>query len=599
MSGRRRFGWSVRWLVLLVVLAAPLVAPSAAQAHALLQQSTPADGATYERSPGTAKLVFTEDVQVAATSIELFDGAGRRVAVGAPGSDDGAEKSPVLRIALGPLPKDRYLLRWRTISSDDLHPTAGAIVFGIGTGVVAAGDDDGPAWSSADSLAESVLRWLALMLLGLALAACVVSRRLRILGSEDAPGPVLPRATVVGAGVGVGATVALALLYLGRIADVGGWLPFASAWQYTLRWVVAVVAATAAWTLLRRSRTNAQTGWVAPVLLIVALTAITSTSHPTSAGLLMAGVGALHTVTTMLWTCGAAVVAIVAVPALRRGDRLMAVAVARAFTPIALVMVPVSVLTGLLLAGRELPSVGALTSTDYGHALLIKLGLLAVGLLCAGATVWLLVLGGGRRRAATVVAIEALLLGAVVLAASTLAATHPASRVVWAPSPDQAATSGVLSQLASDLVITADVGPGRPGRNFVTIGVLDTRRPAPAPVASVTMSMGASPALTAVPQGEHVWVAIADIPQEGPTAFEVTVRRPGEPTVRVPFTWTFGPAAGTRLGGRELSSYTGPAAILVALVAVIVLALYVTLGIRRRRAMVSSRPAAESASIRY
>jgi len=583
MSTRHRIGSSLRWLVLLVVLAAPFVAPNAAQAHALLQQSTPADGATYDRSPGSLELVFTEDVQVAASTVELFDGAGRRVALGVPASDDGAANSPILRVPLGPLAKDRYLVRWRTISSDDLHPTAGSIVFGIGTGVTAAGQDEGPAWANADSIAESVIRWIALMAIGFALASCVLSRRLLVMNTEDAETPVLPRATVMAAGIGAVASVALAVLYLARIADVGGWLPIATAWQFTLRWVVAVAAAVAGWILLRRSRSISAIGWAAPTLLVLALAAITSTSHPTSSGILLAAVGALHTVTTMLWACGAAVVAAVAVPSLRSGDRLRAVAMARAFTPVAVVMVPVSVVTGLLLAGRLLPSVGALLNTDYGHALLLKLGLLTVGLLCAGATVCFLVLGGGRRRTALVVGVEAVVLGGVVLAASTLAATHPASPVVWAPAPDQAATSGVLSALASDLVITADVGPGRPGRNFVTIGVLDTRRPAPAPVSRVTMAMASEAPLAAVPQGDHLWVAIADIQKEGPAPFEITVQRVGEPTVRVPFTWTFGPAPGTRLGGSELSPLTGVAALCVALAALVVLVLYFVPGIRARR----------------
>ncbi len=102
MSARLRIGSSLRWLVLLVVLAAPFVAPTAAQAHALLQQSTPADGATYDRSPGTLELVFTEDVQVAASTVELFDGAGRRIALAPAEAGDGSVNSPILRIPLGP-----------------------------------------------------------------------------------------------------------------------------------------------------------------------------------------------------------------------------------------------------------------------------------------------------------------------------------------------------------------------------------------------------------------------------------------------------------------------------------------------------------------
>jgi copper transport protein len=390
--------------------------------------------------------------------------------------------------------------------------------------------------------------------------------------------------------VGAGAALALGVLYLGRIVEIGGLDPIVTAWDFTLRWIVAVVSAGIAWQLLRRagrrgraSDSMASDSMVSVVLLVLAMTAITSTSHPTSAGIAIAVLGAVHTVATMLWACGAAVIAIVAVPALRRRDRSRAVGAARAFTPIALIALPLSLVTGLLLAGRLLPSVGALLNTDYGHALLIKLGLLAVGLLCAAGTVAFLVMDAGRRRSAMIVAAEAVVLCAVVLAASSLAATHPASPVVWAPASEQAPTAGVLSQFADDLVVTVDVGPGRPGRNFVTVGVLDTRRPAPAPVAEVSLAVGAQPALVAVPQGQFQWMAVANVKDEGPVGLEVTVNRPGEPSVRVPFVWTLGPAVGTRLGGAPLAPITSAAALLIGVVGLVALVAYAVLRVRRRR----------------
>jgi copper transport protein len=584
MSGRRWVANSARWLILLLLLVAPFVAPSAAHAHALLQQSTPADGVSYDRSPGDVQLVFTENVEVAATSVQLFDGAGRPVGVGTPVSDDGAAKATVLSIPLSQLPKDRYLLRWRTISSDDLHPTAGTIVFGIGTGVTPATQDDSSGWTLAGSILEAVLRWLALMALGFSLAALVLSRGLA-RSPDGQLAALLPKATRVTAGVGAGAALALGVLYLGRIVEIGGLDPIVTAWDFTLRWIVAVVSAGMAWLLLRRAgrRGRASDSMASVVLLVLSMTAITSTSHPTSAGIAIAVLGAVHTVATMLWSCGAAVVAVVAVPALRRCDRGRAVGVARAFTPIALIALPLSLVTGLLLAGRLLPSVGALLNTDYGHALLIKLGLLAVGLLCAAGTVAFLVMDAGRRRSAMIVAAEAVVLCAVVLAASSLAATHPASPVVWAPASEQTPTAGVLSQFADDLVVTVDVGPGRPGRNFVTVGVLDTRRPAPAPVAEVSLAIGAQPALVAVPQGQVQWMAVANVKDEGPVTLEVTVKRPGEPSVRVPFVWTLGPAVGTRLGGAPLAPITSAAALLIGVFGLLALVACALLRARRRR----------------
>ena len=590
MSARSTLTRVVRSSLVLTILVIPFLVPVSAQAHALLQQSTPADGATYDRAPAAIDLVFTEAVQVAATSVQLFNGAGRPVAVGKAESADGDANSPEIRVSLGQLPKDRYLVRWRTISSDDLHPAAGSIVFGIGVGVSPTAQEDQPAWATLDSAAESVLRWVALMAIGFALACIVLSRRLVVLRTEDVASPILRRSTSTVAAVGVGATAALSLLYLARIVDAGGWVAMFAAWQFTLRWVVAVAAVVAAWWLVRRRR-ELRRDMVTGVLLVVAIAAVTSSSHPTSAGWATAALGIIHTISTMLWACGAAAVAVVAVPSLRAGDRLRASAVARAFTPLAVILVPVSLVTGLLLAGLLLPSVGSVVNTDYGQALLLKLGLLAAGLLCAGATVWLLVLDGGRRRAALVVGVEAVLLGGVVLAASTLAATHPASRVVWAPTSAQVATAGVLSELVDDLVITADVGPGRPGRNFITVEVLDTRRPAPAPVAKVDVAVDGEPALTAVPQGRYQWLVTTNVNHEGPTGLTVTVTRPGEPLAGATFRWTLGPTVGTRLGGAELLPIANAVALAVALTAVIVGCVLVVVRRRRRQACSRSRSA--------
>jgi copper transport protein len=585
MSGRRTFGSWFRWLVVLFLLGAPFLVPASAQAHALLDSSTPADGASYDRSPSEVRMVFSEPVQVAATSVHLFDGDGHPVEVEVPLAEGGAADAAVVRVPLTTLPKGRYLLRWRTISSDDLHPTAGSIVFGIGIGVAPGNDQTSSGWDLAGGVAEAVVRWVALTALGFALGALVLSLRLGNKAKGDHTySPVLPRATVAATAVGAVAVSALALLFVARIVLVSGSFPVIAAWQFTLRWVVAIVAAGGAWLLLRDRTASASVvpSVIPVVLLVVSLSALTSTSHPTSAGAAAAVLGAVHTVTTMLWACGAAAVAAVAIPALRRHDRQRAVLVSQSFTPIALVMVPVSLVTGLLLAGRLLPSVGALLNTDYGHTLLVKLALLALGLLFALGTVLLLVVGGGRRRAAAIVGMEAIVLGTVVLAASTLAATHPASAVVWAPASGQIPTAGVLSQLANDLVVTVDVGPGRPGRNFVTIGVLDTRRPAPAPVSAVRLAAGSDAPIAAVPQGHFQWLAVASIADEGPMDMRVAVDRPGEPTEIVPFTWTAGPPLGTRLGGVALAPIAQAASAAVALVGLLGLALYAFVGARRR-----------------
>ena len=605
-----------RWLgvlsVLAVVAGVLFAAPTAAQAHALLVAISPADGESLEVAPQQVRLEFSEDVQVAATVVELFDGTGRRVSTGSPASENGASRATVVLIPLSGLGRDRYQLRWRSISADDLHPTDGSMVFGVGLEVGPGATSGLSAWDLSGSVAEAVLRWLALLALGTALAALVISRRLSAGHPDDAARrPVLPRARGAMAGGGALFTSLLALLFLGRIAALTGFGTLTGAWELTLRWLVAVAASLAAWLLVRYPGVGTSvpevpggtSGWLTPssressapasdaanstmgqmALLVVAMTAITSTSHAAAAGSRWALIGGVHTVTTMLWSCGAAAVALAAVPALRHGERRRAVAVAWTFTPIALFCVPVSLISGLVLAGRLVPSVGALGHTAYGQALLVKLGLLGIAMACAGATVALLVWGRGRALAGVAVALEAVALGTVVLAASSVAAIHPASRVVWAPTPQPPPTVGVLSQLVDDLVITANVGPGRPGNNFVTIDVLDTRRPAPEPVVEVRVAIDGEAPLEAQPRGDVEWVAVERVEQEGPVTLRVWADRPGLPTATVSFVWQVGASAGTKIGGAPMAPITAAAAIALALSSAVLAAGYVMWRRSRRR----------------
>jgi copper transport protein len=557
---------TVRWMCLLALVVLTLALPQAAQAHSVLVSSDPADGATVSGSPTKLRLEFSEDVQVAATVVDVQGGApsgeqtSRVTLRGRPAT--AGETSSEVELPMPDLGRGRYLVHWSTISADDLHPTEGTFVFGVGLAVAPGASSSQSTAATLGSIAEAVLRWAVLIALGMALASVVISRRLGLPDPGDevtATGtiwsPLSARSRFVGGAAGI--TLLLALLYAARIASAIGLLPALVIWQLNLRWAVALGACLAAWRRLSRPGAADR---VSMLLLAVALVAITSTSHPAAAGPGWGVLGGMHTVFTMLWAGGVLVVATAVVPALRAGDRIRAVRVARAFTPVALACVPVSIVTGLLLSGRLLPSIGAVLHTGYGQALLVKLGLLALGLALAGGTVLLLVRGSGRRYSALVVGAEAAALTSVALGASALGAIHPASPVVWAPAPETAPTAGTLSQLVDDLVFTASLGPGQPGRNFVLVGVLDTRRPAPEPVSEVRVSVDGSAPVSAVPQGAGAWVAVQQLGSEGPTTIQVSADRPELPTATAEFQWEVGPLAGTHRGGLPLAPFTAAAA---------------------------------------
>jgi hypothetical protein len=259
----------------------------------------------------------------------------------------------------------------------------------------------------------------------------------------------------------------------------------------------------------------------------------------------------------------------------------------------------VSVATGLLLARSLVPSVGALGGSGYGRALLVKVTLVTLAALLGGGTAWLLGRRDGGRLARRVVTAEALTLGVVVLLAAVLTSTPPPADPRWAASPGQPPTVGLLTESGDDLVLTASVGPAVPGANFVTVRVMDTRRPALAPVNRVLVGVGSAAPLAAVRQGTPCdWPCVADvdwvvstdaITHSGPWPLRVQVERAGLPTLDRTFVWNVAPAPGQEQGGRALGgALAGLAgAVLLAGGAAFVVVL------RRRR-----RPAGASAETR-
>ena len=104
-----------------------LAGAPAAFAHAILQESVPANGAVERSSPKTVQLRFNEAVETAFGSIRVYDCSGKRV-------DSGTISRPNQRsvaIAVGTLPSGTYTATWRVISADS-HPVAGAFTFSVG-----------------------------------------------------------------------------------------------------------------------------------------------------------------------------------------------------------------------------------------------------------------------------------------------------------------------------------------------------------------------------------------------------------------------------------------------------------------------------------
>ena len=113
-------------LVPVAAVAAALMLPSAAAAHARLVSSTPAAGSSGA-SPRAISLTFSEKMAPAFSTFEVVNAAGVKTPVRTTVSEDGRTLSaPVVR----PLAAGAYVINWRLASSDG-HRMTGSVPFTV------------------------------------------------------------------------------------------------------------------------------------------------------------------------------------------------------------------------------------------------------------------------------------------------------------------------------------------------------------------------------------------------------------------------------------------------------------------------------------
>lgn len=130
--------FSARWLrrVLVVggVIGALLAGVAAARAHALLIGATPAENSQLTQAPAQIELFFSEPLESALSTIEVFDEAGSRRDI------DGTRLDPAdptrLTVSLRALPAGQYSVVWRVASTTDGHVTEGGYAFSVGPAAV-------------------------------------------------------------------------------------------------------------------------------------------------------------------------------------------------------------------------------------------------------------------------------------------------------------------------------------------------------------------------------------------------------------------------------------------------------------------------------
>ncbi len=436
---------AARWALSLCVaaLALPL---STAWGHGLLRSASPAAQSVLTESPREIRLIFSEAPELTFTRIRLLGGSGE-VTLGElailPGKIAVAKipaelASGEYRVEWSTAGADGHPVKGQftfTLRLAGATPAAGAAggtdAAGAGGATAAAGGTQStvppPAEPSHAAQAghasvtndmgggmqtdifSAILRWLTLA--GAIVAIGAVAFRLTVLArvslevDREIKTDYLPAAARGAAIVGLIAAVIVAAVAIVRLfvqsramhgagAMFDGALiaPMLTDTNWGRAWLLqmgAALTAAVSFAAIHRSR---QVAWyVAGVSTAALAVGLALSSHAASVprlALPSVVANSIHTVAASGWLGNLLVVFFVGLPLawrLDRDDRWTVIRdVVNAFSPAALGFGGLAGATGVFMAWTHVGSFAALTGTDYGRVLLLKVGLLSVTALTGG-----------------------------------------------------------------------------------------------------------------------------------------------------------------------------------------------------------------------
>jgi copper transport protein len=469
--------------VLLAVLVAGLLvllAAGPAFAHAALVETDPFDGQVLDEAPDAVTWTFNEPVVVSSGALRVFDASGERV-------DTGQQSQPgpaQARVALPPtLPQGTYIATFRVTSADG-HVVRGAGIFAVGQetqidddtlAAIFGGDRD--AVIGTVSALVRTLGYLGALLLGAA-PCCgrgwwrattgwsrTRARRWTLRGgvivvvTALATVPVHAMAT---SGLGLAVLVDGALLRESLTSSVG------------VSATVRFVAAAAVVALLSRLDVRTPIAALAGVAVLGSFLLAGHTRTVEPAWVMYLG-DAAHLGAAATWFGGLVLLA----QALRTrraddDDPVAAANLVRRFSGVATWSVLVVTAAGFAMSWALVREPRALTSTEYGSALILKTALVGLVLLVAlynnRRLVPAITGAGGQAwdRLRRTVRFEVGVLVAVVVVTGVLVNLRPAA--------EAAGITGAFDTLVAvseDLQVNLVVDPNRAGFNEIHLYVFD------------------------------------------------------------------------------------------------------------------------------
>ena len=436
--------------IVFVAIACVLCAPATmASAHAVLDNSVPTSGATLEDSPLQIVLDFDESVESSLGYIKLFSSSGKRVQLPAVKAD--ASDASIVRVVPPTLAQDSYVAVYRVISADG-HPVEGAITFRVGAGAVsnlasvietALQDSE---TSNAVKVAMALMRFISYIAISIVLAGIFF-----LLGS-DAPRKGLNRAVVL-AGSVLGLSTALLYLMHGMNASGGTWGQIAN-----VSVVKDVFATQVGESLFARIVVSfllvsvvARWGKFVAVFAFATLPftyAFAGHAAVDSPAALTIALLALHVAAVGVW-CGGLILLIFV-------KDIRTTSIVEWFSQRAAILIAVVVATGVVQALLLMDGIGNLTKTSYGKALIAKVCVVGIMLICAAIV---------RRRfyESGVSRLRAVLCAEVVVGLVVLSITSGMVAASPRPTVSNAPFSTALVQ--GDVIANITISPPRVGES--------------------------------------------------------------------------------------------------------------------------------------
>ena len=436
--------------IVFVAIACVLCAPATmASAHAVLDNSVPTSGATLEDSPLQIVLDFDESVESSLGYIKLFSSSGKRVQLPAVKAD--ASDASIVRVVPPTLAQDSYVAVYRVISADG-HPVEGAITFRVGAGAVsnlasvietALQDSE---TSNVVKVAMALMRFISYIAISIVLAGIFF-----LLGS-DAPRKGLNRAVVL-AGSVLGLSTALLYLLHGMNASGGSWAQIAN-----VSVVKDVFSTQVGESLFARIVVSfllvcvvARWGKFVAVFAFATLPftyAFAGHAAVDSPAALTIALLALHVAAVGVW-CGGLILLIFV-------KDIRTTSIVEWFSQRAAILIAVVVATGVVQALLLMDGIGNLTKTSYGKALLAKVCVVGIMLICAAIV---------RRRfyESGVSRLRAVLCAEVVVGLVVLSITSGMVAASPRPTVSNAPFSTALVQ--GDVIANITISPPRVGES--------------------------------------------------------------------------------------------------------------------------------------